>query len=192
MPENWPSSRRWPRVKATERVFASHCFPTLLPFPNLRNQRRHLPKTPPAKRFTTAAEYKSPCWRMIRGLLFRLWAGLRRVLGSLRRRRGQRRRSYSQAAGRNAGENRAQRAARFVCVLALAERGRVIAVVSDSASGELLDQPRGKGGFGYDPVFFAPEPGKTFAELTREEKNRLSHRGKAFRRLLADLASRTV
>jgi len=90
------------------------------------------------------------------------------------------------------GKTGAQRAARFVCVLALAERGRVIAVVSDSASGELLDQPRGKGGFGYDPVFFAPEPGKTFAELTREEKNRLSHRGKAFRRLLADLASRTV
>jgi XTP/dITP diphosphohydrolase len=90
------------------------------------------------------------------------------------------------------GKTGAQRAARFVCVLALATRGSVIAVVSDSAAGELLDGPRGEGGFGYDPVFFVPELGKTFAELTREEKNRLSHRGKAFRRLLADLASRTI
>jgi XTP/dITP diphosphohydrolase len=68
--------------------------------------------------------------------------------------------------------------------LAVAEQGRVLAVVSDFAAGELLDAPRGLGGFGYDPVFYVPELRKTFAELTREEKNLLSHRGKAFRRLM--------
>ena len=82
------------------------------------------------------------------------------------------------------GKSGSQRAAQFVCVLAVAEQGRVLAVVSDFAAGELLDSPRGTGGFGYDPVFYVPELRKTFAELTREEKNGLSHRGKAFRRLM--------
>ena len=76
------------------------------------------------------------------------------------------------------------RRARFVCVTALAERGRVVAVFSGSASGELLDAPRGTQGFGYDPIFFFPALGKTFAEISREEKNLYSHRGKAFRKLL--------
>jgi XTP/dITP diphosphohydrolase len=76
------------------------------------------------------------------------------------------------------------RAARFVCVLAVAKKGRVLAVVSDFASGEIIEAPRGAAGFGYDPVFLVPELKKTFAELSHEEKNRLSHRGKAFRRLL--------
>ena len=84
------------------------------------------------------------------------------------------------------------RAARFVCVLAVAHRGRVYAVTSDFASGTLLDAPRGTGGFGYDPVFYMNEVNKTFAELSREEKNRLSHRGKAFRRMLAALATPSV
>lgn len=47
--------------------------------------------------------------------------------------------------------------------------------------GMILDAPRGKAGFGYDPLFFIPELRRTLAELTREEKNRLSHRGKAVR-----------
>ncbi|MFZ0818795.1 MAG: RdgB/HAM1 family non-canonical purine NTP pyrophosphatase [Candidatus Acidiferrales bacterium] len=81
------------------------------------------------------------------------------------------------------------RAARFVCVIAVARRGRVVAVVSDFASGVLLESPRGTAGFGYDPIFLVPELNKTFAELTREEKNRFSHRGKAFRRLLEALAT---
>jgi XTP/dITP diphosphohydrolase len=76
------------------------------------------------------------------------------------------------------------RRARFVCVIALAQRGCALAVVSDSVEGELLDAPRGSGGFGYDPIFYFPALRKTFAELTREEKNEHSHRGKAFRRLL--------
>jgi len=79
--------------------------------------------------------------------------------------------------------------ARFVCVMALAERGRVLAVFSDSASGELLDAPRGTQGFGYDPIFFFPALGKSFAQISREEKNRYSHRGKAFRKLLEFLNS---
>jgi XTP/dITP diphosphohydrolase len=82
------------------------------------------------------------------------------------------------------GKSGSLRAAQFVCVLAVAEHGRVLAVVSDFAAGELLDSPRGLGGFGYDPVFYVPELRKSFAELTREEKNGLSHRGKAFRRLM--------
>lgn len=87
--------------------------------------------------------------------------------------------------GRSGGERRA----RFVCVLALAERGRLRAVFSDSADGELLAAPRGSQGFGYDPIFFYPPLGRTFAELPPEEKNVHSHRGKAFRKLLAFLES---
>lgn len=87
------------------------------------------------------------------------------------------------------GKTGAARAARFVCVLAVAKRGRVIALVSDLVEGALLDAPRGVCGFGYDPVFCVKELGKTFAELTREEKNDLSHRGKAFRGLMKVLVT---
>lgn len=80
------------------------------------------------------------------------------------------------------------RAAYFVCAIALAERGRARAIVTGRVDGEILDAPRGSGGFGYDPVFFFPPLGKTFAELSREEKNQHSHRGKAFRRLLSLLS----
>jgi len=55
--------------------------------------------------------------------------------------------------------------------------------------GEILESPRGAGGFGYDPVFYFPALKKTFAELLPEEKNLHSHRGKAFRKLLAALSS---
>jgi XTP/dITP diphosphohydrolase len=81
------------------------------------------------------------------------------------------------------------RNARFVCVVAIAEGGSVRGVFSASAEGEVLDAPRGAGGFGYDPIFFLPELSRTFAELSREEKNRLSHRGKAFRKALDFLLS---
>jgi len=81
------------------------------------------------------------------------------------------------------------RAAKFVCVTALACRGRAIAIVSDDVHGSIALEPRGTNGFGYDPVFFVPEIGKTFAEATAEEKDRLSHRGKAFRKLVAFLES---
>lgn len=81
------------------------------------------------------------------------------------------------------------RAAYFVCAIALAERGRAMAIVTDRVDGEILEAPRGSGGFGYDPVFYFPALEKTFAELPPEEKNQRSHRGKAFRRLLAALSS---
>ena len=86
----------------------------------------------------------------------------------------------------------ADRSARFVCVLALALRGRAVCVVSDFVAGELIAAPRGSGGFGYDPVFLFPPLQKTFAELTAEEKNRHSHRGGAFRKLLDYLATSLV
>jgi XTP/dITP diphosphohydrolase len=82
-----------------------------------------------------------------------------------------------------------ERAACFVCAIALAERGRAMAIVTDRVDGEILEAPRGSGGFGYDPVFYFPDLEKTFAELPAEEKNQRSHRGKAFRRLLAALSS---
>lgn len=85
------------------------------------------------------------------------------------------------------GKRGKERAAHFVCAIALARNGRAIAVVTDRADGEILGAPRGSGGFGYDPVFYFPALKKTFAELSAEEKNQFSHRGKAFRKLLATL-----
>jgi len=85
------------------------------------------------------------------------------------------------------GRPEAQRAARYVCVLALAERNRVLALFSEACAGRILEAPRGRGGFGYDPLFFFPPLAKTMAELEVGEKNRHSHRGKAFRKLLAYL-----
>ncbi len=82
-----------------------------------------------------------------------------------------------------------ERAAYFVCAIAVAERGRAMAIVTDRVDGEILEEPRGSGGFGYDPVFYFPALERTFAELPAEEKNQRSHRGKAFRRLLAALSS---
>lgn len=78
----------------------------------------------------------------------------------------------------------ANRNAYFVCVIAAVRDGRAVAVVSEKVDGEILDAPRGSDGFGYDPAFFFPPLGKTFAELRAEEKSQHSHRGKAFRRLL--------
>ncbi|HKV63332.1 MAG TPA: RdgB/HAM1 family non-canonical purine NTP pyrophosphatase [Candidatus Acidoferrum sp.] len=81
------------------------------------------------------------------------------------------------------------RSAYFVCAIALAELGQARAIVTGRVDGEILEAPRGTGGFGYDPVFYIPALGKTFAEIPSEEKNHCSHRGKAFRRLLAALSS---
>ena len=91
--------------------------------------------------------------------------------------------------GEMQGKTGNERAAYFVCAIALAEKGRAIAVVTDRVDGEMLESPRGTGGFGYDPVFYFPALKKTFAELSAEEKNKFSHRGKAFRRLLGALSS---
>jgi XTP/dITP diphosphohydrolase len=77
-----------------------------------------------------------------------------------------------------------QRSARFVCTIALAENGRTLSTFRGEAPGFILREPRGTGGFGYDPLFFFPSLNKTFAELTPEEKSQVSHRGQAFRKLL--------
>ncbi len=76
-----------------------------------------------------------------------------------------------------------RRAARFVCVMALAFRGRLIKSYKGECAGRLLTAPRGDNGFGYDPLFFIPSLNKTFAQLTTEEKNKWSHRGKALERV---------
>jgi non-canonical purine NTP pyrophosphatase (RdgB/HAM1 family) len=89
--------------------------------------------------------------------------------------------------GELAGTPRQERAAYFCCVIAIVRHGLPIAVISNRADGEILETPRGTGGFGYDPIFYLPELGKTFAQLTPQEKNLHSHRGKAFRRVLSFL-----
>lgn len=77
-----------------------------------------------------------------------------------------------------------ERRARFVCVIALAKEGRVVAVISDFVQGMIAGEPCGSSGFGYDPVFFVPELNRTFGEASAQEKNRYSHRGRAFRKAL--------
>jgi XTP/dITP diphosphohydrolase len=77
-----------------------------------------------------------------------------------------------------------KRTARFVCVLALSDPdGRIVLTAQDSVAGRMLREARGSNGFGYDPLFFVEELGKTTAELSPEEKHRISHRGKALRHL---------
>lgn len=82
------------------------------------------------------------------------------------------------------GKTGMERSAHFVCAIALADLRRMIAIVTARVDGVILEEPRGNGGFGYDPVFYFPALEKTFAEIPQEEKNRISHRGKAFRKLL--------
>jgi XTP/dITP diphosphohydrolase len=81
------------------------------------------------------------------------------------------------------------RTARFVCVIALARRGELIAVFHGEVEGRILDAPRGVAGFGYDPLFFYEPFGLTFGEASEESKLAVSHRGRAFERLLAYLQS---
>jgi XTP/dITP diphosphohydrolase len=81
----------------------------------------------------------------------------------------------------------ANRAARFVCKIALVEGARVVGVYHGAVEGTILDEPRGSGGFGYDPLFYCPAFGCTFGEATAEQKLSLSHRGQAVRAMLASL-----
>lgn len=74
-----------------------------------------------------------------------------------------------------------RRRARFVCAIALASPEGLEGRWEESVEGVITSEPRGEGGFGYDPVFFHPPTAKTFAEMTREEKSAVSHRGKALR-----------
>jgi|GEM_PF-76781 len=77
-----------------------------------------------------------------------------------------------------------ERRARFVAVLVLAYPDGHAEAYEGSVEGVILEAPRGEGGFGYDPLFFIPEAGKTFAEMSLEEKARYSHRGRALQALL--------
>ena len=87
-------------------------------------------------------------------------------------------------AGMNPPQSSARHTAHYVCSIALANAGEVHAVVEGRADGVIINEPRGPGGFGYDPYFLFPPLGKTFAELAPEEKFAVSHRGVAFRKLL--------
>jgi XTP/dITP diphosphohydrolase len=73
-----------------------------------------------------------------------------------------------------------KRGAKFVCMVALAEDMNHIATVRAEVKGIIASEERGKNGFGYDPLFFIPSLGKTFAQLSSEEKNKISHRAGAF------------
>ena len=77
-----------------------------------------------------------------------------------------------------------RRSAHFRCVIAIAATSHVLRIFEGECQGVIAFEPRGSQGFGYDPVFYLPELGKTMAELSIEEKNRVSHRGKAARKAL--------
>jgi XTP/dITP diphosphohydrolase len=79
----------------------------------------------------------------------------------------------------------AQRSAKFVCCISVARNGRTVACFRGEVRGRIMRESRGSSGFGYDPLFWIAEIGKTFAELTPEEKASVSHRGRAFRKFLA-------
>ena len=72
-----------------------------------------------------------------------------------------------------------QRTARFQCALAVARDGRTLGTFEGRVEGKVLRELRGKNGFGYDPIFLHPESGRTFAEMSAEEKEAVSHRGRA-------------
>ncbi len=84
----------------------------------------------------------------------------------------------------------ADRAARYVSAVALAERGRVVFEHEATCEGRIAIAARGAGGFGYDPVFYVTQLLRTMAELSPEEKSQVSHRGKAMAALRRHLAER--
>jgi XTP/dITP diphosphohydrolase len=82
-----------------------------------------------------------------------------------------------------------RRGARYRCVLAAARDGVVMLTGEGAVEGEILHKPRGAGGFGYDPLFYLPDFGKTMAEIDLTTKHKISHRGRALRALLFSLRS---
>ncbi len=85
-----------------------------------------------------------------------------------------------------------KRSARFRCVIALAQNGKVLGVFEGFVEGKIVDPPRGSGGFGYDPIFEPKGRDQTFAEMAPESKNQISHRGQAIaalRKGLRDIAN---
>lgn len=88
---------------------------------------------------------------------------------------------------RMSGMPRERRAARFVCVVALVMPGAGEELFNGEVEGWITEEPRGQSGFGYDPVFYHAPSGKTFAEMSLEEKNTLSHRAIAVRKAISFL-----
>ncbi|MBD0335353.1 MAG: RdgB/HAM1 family non-canonical purine NTP pyrophosphatase [Cyanobacteria bacterium Co-bin13] len=85
------------------------------------------------------------------------------------------------------------RSAQFVCAIALARPDGTIALETEGiCRGEILTAPQGTGGFGYDPIFYVPEVGQTFAEMSPAQKDAISHRGIAFQQLMPELRSLTL
>lgn len=138
------------------------------------------------------AEYYS---RFAKGLLFADDSGLE--VDALGGEPGVRSARYAGGAGDEANNrlllarlgDRKDRAARFVCVIALAENGTTIQTFRGAVEGEILQEARGAGGFGYDPLFFYPPFGSSFGEVDDEKKFGVSHRGEALRRMLDYLLS---
>jgi XTP/dITP diphosphohydrolase len=85
------------------------------------------------------------------------------------------------------GDGAFSRAARFVCVMACWRDGHEPLIVRGEVEGVIREELSGEGGFGYDPIFGLPDLGKSMAELAPEEKNGLSHRGRAARAMAAEL-----
>lgn len=83
----------------------------------------------------------------------------------------------------------AERAARFECAIAAVLPGGQVLYTEAAMEGLIAEHPAGCGGFGYDPILYIPQFGKTSAELTMEEKNAISHRGKALKEMRARLAA---
>lgn len=90
---------------------------------------------------------------------------------------------FAEIEWRLAARPHAPRTARFVCALALARGGRILFETSGRIEGSIARAASGRGGFGYDPIFFYPPYGATLADVSQEEKLRVAHRGQAFRRL---------
>jgi XTP/dITP diphosphohydrolase len=82
-----------------------------------------------------------------------------------------------------AGVPEEKRSARFYCALAVAIPGKETMTVSGTCEGRILEERRGSHGFGYDPVFYVPEKGRAMAELSSDEKNKISHRANALKKL---------
>ncbi|MCD4840328.1 XTP/dITP diphosphatase [Neobacillus sedimentimangrovi] len=87
------------------------------------------------------------------------------------------------------GVEEESRTARFYCALAVAIPGQETYTVSGTCEGRILEEPRGSNGFGYDPIFYVPEKGVSMAELSSNEKNQISHRANALKKLDSELDS---
>ena len=88
---------------------------------------------------------------------------------------------------RMAGVPAERRTARYRCVLVVARDGKVLHIAEGAVEGMILEKPRGRGGFGYDPLFYLPDLNRAMAEIDLETKNTLSHRGRAIAELMTIL-----